>query len=250
MGVHPDATGHYDEFVFKQKHWGPKTEGDNPDYDGLILQQDAAQSDVNNGIAITKMYFDMLENGAANGLWNNDEKNVLDIWLFIKLIQGGGQVNKSEFPGKLRNMYLTVKSTDSGTKILYTPWDLDMSWGNLTNTYDPSIRNFTRQYVLSADDNSYEMTVNPVSVLREKGPEINRLIRERYAELRSDGWSDRAIDRMLDGFERDIYASGAYIRDMERWPDGNYQDPGLKLALFRKYVHERFHSMDEYIAGL
>lgn len=250
MGVHPDATGHFDEFVFKQKHWGPKTEGDNPDYDGLILQQDAAQSDVNNGIAITKMYFDMLENGAANGLWNNDEKNVLDIWLFIKLIQGGGQVNKSEFPGKLRNMYLTVKSTDSGTKILYTPWDLDMSWGNLTNTYDPSIRNFTRQYVLSADDNSYEMTVNPVSVLREKDPEINRLIRERYAELRSDGWSDRAIDRMLDGFERDIYASGAYIRDMERWPDGNYQDPESGLSRFREYVHERLSSMDSLIDTL
>ncbi len=131
MGVQPDATGHYDEFVFKQKHWGPKTEGDNPEYDGLILQQDAFQSDYNNGIALTKMYFAMLENGAANGLWNNDEKNILDTWLFIKLIQGGGQVNKAEFPGKLRNMYLTVKNSDSGTKILYTPWDLDMSWVKL-----------------------------------------------------------------------------------------------------------------------
>ena len=250
MGVQPDVTGHYDEFLFKQKHWGPKTEGDNPEYDGLIIQQDAVQSDLNNGIAITKMYFSMLENGAANGLWNNDEKNILDLWLFIKLIQGGGQVNNREFPGKLRNMYLTVKRTETGTKILFTPWDLDMSWGNLTNTYDPSVRNYTCPYILDPDDNSYELTVNPVSVLREKDDEINRMIRERYAELRADGWSDQTIDRMLDGFERDIYDSGAYVRDMERWPDGNYQDPELGLSLFREYVHERLASMDSLIETL
>ncbi len=250
MDIRPDSAGHYEEFLFKQKHWGPKTGGDNPDYDGLILQHDASQSDLNNGIGITKMYFSMLENGAANGLWNNDEKNVLDIWLFIKLIQGGGQVNKKEYPGKLRNMYLTIKRTDSSTKIIYTPWDLDMSWGNLTNTYDPSVRNYTCPYILDADDNSYEMTVNSVSVLREKDPEINRKIRERYAELRANGWSDQAIDTMLDSFEQDIYGSGAYVRDMERWPDGNYQEPELGLSLFREYVHRRLLSMDSLIDTL
>ena len=250
MGVRPDSTGHYEEFLFKQKHWGPKTGGDNPDYDGLILQQEASQSDLNNGIAITKMYFAMLENGAANGLWNNDEKNVLDIWLFVKLIQGGGQVNNTEFPGKMRNMYLTVKKSGSSSKILYTPWDLDMSWGNLTNTYNPNVRNYTCPYILSPDNNSYELTVNPVSILREKDPEINRLIRERYNELRADKWSDRTIDTMLDGFEKDIYGSGAYIRDMERWPDGNYQDPDLGLSIFRKYVHERLAAMDSLIETL
>ena len=250
MDVHPDASGHYEEFLFKQKHWGPGTGGSDPDYDGLILQQEASQSDLNNGIGITKMYFSMLENGAANGLWNNDEKNVLDIWLFIKLIQGGGQVNKSEYPGKLRNMYLTIKKSDTGTKILYTPWDLDMSWGNLTNTYDPSVRNYTCPYILEADNNSYEMTVNPVSILREKDPEINRMIRERYTELRAGGWSEETIDAMLDGYERDIYGSGAYIRDMERWPDGNYQDPEAGLSIFREYVHERLSSMDSLIAAL
>ena len=250
MGIQPDASGHYEEFLFKQKHWGPGTGGDDPNYDGLILQQEATQSDLNNGIAITKMYFSMLESGAANGLWNNDDKNVLDIWLFVKLIQGGGQVNNTEFPGKMRNMYLTVKKSDTGSKIIYTPWDLDMSWGNLTNTYNPAVRNFTCPYILSPDNNSYELNVNPVSVLREKDPEINRLIRERYNELRADKWSDRSIDHMLDGFEQDIYGSGAYDRDMKRWPDGNYQDQNLKLSLFRKYVHERLSSMDSLIESL
>ncbi len=249
MGIQPDTMGHYNEFLFKQKHWGPKTEGPDPNYDGLILQFDASQSDLNNGIAITKMYFAMLESGAANGLWNNDEKNILDLWLFIKLIQGSGQVNK-DFPGKLRNMYLTIKNSSTGSKILYTPWDLDISWGNLTNTYNPSVINFTSPYILDVEDNSYELTVNPVSVLRESSPEITEKIKTRYEELRAEAWSDPVIDRMLDSFEQDIFGSGAYIREMERWPEGSYQDPELGLSVFREYVHKRLRSMDGYIASL
>ena len=83
------------------------------------------------------------------------------------------------------------------------------------------------------DNNSYELTVNPISVLREKDPEINNKIQTRYKELRSDGWSNQAIDSMLDGYEQDIFGSGAYIRDMECWPDGNYQDPEAGLSIFR-----------------
>ena len=243
MGVQPNASGHYDEFVFKQKHWGPKAEGYDPDYDGLILQYDAYQSDINNGIALTKMYFSMLEAGASNGLWSNDANNAVDIWLYIKLIQGVDTVNTE---GKMRNMFLTVKKSDSGRKFLYTPWDMDISWGNRINPYN----NITSPYALDADDNSCEMTVNPVSILKDKDPEVYGLIRERYRELRADGWSEQKIDAMLDAYERDIYDSGAYIRDMERWPDGNYQDPETGLSLFREYVHARLRSMDNYIANL
>lgn len=249
MMVQPDVTGHYDEFVFKQKHWGPKTDGPDPNYDGLILQYEASQSDVNNGIALTKMYFAMLENGASNGLWSNDEKNVLDIWLFIKLIQGADQVNE-QFPGKLRNMFITIKTSNTGRKFLYTPWDMDISWGNITNTFDPRVINYTNPYILDPDDNSYEMTVNPVSILRKSDPGIVNELKNRYHELRSDAWSDETIDRMLDGYEQDIYGSGAYVRDMERWPDGSYQDPNLGLSVFRDYVHKRLRSMDQYIEEL
>ena len=243
MGVQPDVTGHYDEFVFKQKHWGPKAEGYDPDYDGLILQHEAYQTDINNGIALTKMYFAMLENGADNGLWSNDADNAVDIWLYIKLIQGVDTVNTE---GKMRNMFLTVKKSESGRKFLYTPWDMDISWGNRINPYN----NITSPYVLDADDNSCEMTVNPVSILRDRDPEVVERIKERYAELRAGGWSEQTIDAMIDGYERDIYGSGAYVRDMERWPDGNYQDPEAGLSIFREYVHARLRSMDSYIGSL
>ena len=55
---------------------------------------------------------------------------------------------------------------------------------------------------------------------------------------------------MIDALEQDIYGSGAYLRDMERWPDGTYQDPALGLSVFKDYVLKRYTSMDTYISGL
>ena len=243
MGIRPDITGHYEEFVFKQRHWGPKTEGPDPEYDGLILQFDANQSDINNGIGFTKMFFSMLESGAPNGLWNTDEKNALDIWLFVKLIQAADTVNTE---GKMRNMFLTIKKSDTGMKILFTPWDMDISWGNRINPYN----SVTYPYYLDINDNSIEMNINPVSVLLNKDPSVVNKVKDQYAQLRSSGWSEEAIDIMLDDLEQKIYDSGAYVREMERWPDGKYQDPELRLSLFREYVHGRLRSMDTWIEDL
>ena len=51
---------------------------------------------------------------------------------------------------------------------------------------------------------------------------------------------------MLRDFERNIFDSGAYLRDMDRWPDGSYGNPDLKLSVFTEYVLARLHAMDEY----
>ena len=242
--IYPDNQGHYEEFLFKQKAFGPKTENLEPGYDGLIIQHDMSESDLNNGILILKMFFDQLKNGASAGFWHNDEGNVIDIWLFTKLGQGYDTVR---IPGMTKNMMLTVKKAADRRKILFAPWDMDIYWGNIN---DENAKNMTIPYALKPEDNSYEMTVNPVSVLREKDPNVRDMIKERYAILRSDGWSDQTIDRLLDGFEQDIYGSGAYSRDMERWPDGTYQDPELGLSEFRAYVHDRLKSMDGFIESL
>ena len=140
-----------------------------------------------------------------------------------------------------------IKKNDDGRKILFAPWDMDIYWGNIN---DETAKNMTIPYAMSPDDNSLEMTVNPVSILRETDPDVNEMIKARYAALRSDGWSDQKINEMLDAFEQDIYDSGAYLRDMERWPDGSIQDPNLKLSKFREYVLGRFNAMDKFVAEL
>ena len=246
MNISPGIDGEYEEFLFKQKYWGPVA----PDYSDLKrylpLQFETDEANEDYGFSILKMYFEHIDSGIPNGLYNNDETNAIDIWLFTKMIQAMDSVS---YPGKMNNIIYTIKVLDGERKIIYTPWDMDATWGNSFN-----FRQFGNAiiYQLDPTDNSLEMTLNPVSVLlgREDNSRISQKIRQRYTELRSDKWSDEAIDAMLDEFEKEIYDSGAYIRDMERWPDGAYQDPDLGLSVFRTYVHDRLISMDDYIERL
>ncbi len=247
MRIFPNMKGEYKEFLFKQTRWGPEEGSVTANDDGLEIQSDVKKSDEEFGYSVLKMYFDYLDAGAVYGLAHNDADNPIDIWLFLKLIQADDSVGTGR--RTVNNFFYTIKSSDEGRKILYTPWDMDRSWGN---TVDLSVHNTTGAYALSPDNDQYEMIFNPVSVmLRSGNDEIAGRIRARYEALRKDLWSDEKIGIMLDGFEWDIFGTGAYLREMDRWPDGSYiEDPSLGLSLFRAYVLARFHSMDIYIAGL
>ena len=75
---------------------------------------------------------------------------------------------------------------------------------------------------------------------------------KKYEDLRKDAWSDESIMALLDEYEEDIFFSGAYLRDKEKWLDGNYleDDAGYSLEKFKAYVTERFAWMDDYIQRL
>ena len=236
MGIHADIKGNYNEFILKQRMWGPNYP-DYPNLDQFLFPQfDISDAEWGTVSSIMESYFQYLESGAPDGLSHNDEGSTIDIWLYSKLIQHIDSVSDKLM---LNNVIYTIKSSDYGRKIVYTPWDMDSTWGN---NYDSP---------LSPENNSPEMTFSPVHMmLKRNDPEIRGKIKQRYQDLRAASWSNSTVDTMIDGLEQEIYDSGAYVRDMERWPEGSYQDPELKLSLFREYVHERFRSMDEYIANL
>ena len=50
---------------------------------------------------------------------------------------------------------------------------------------------------------------------------------------------------MLNDYEARIFDSGAYLREMARWPDGTYEDPALKLSAFKEYVFKRIAVCDK-----
>lgn len=167
-----------------------------------------------------------------------DITNSIDTLLFVILVQGMDTVEDS---GNFVNMFLTLVIKEGDPVMLYTPWDLDLSWGNIRR---PKIKNNTVPYGLDVDDNSYIMLRNPAYFLARNDPEP---IIERYHELRKTGWSDTHIDSLLDDYEQKIFNSGAYRRDTEKWPKSTMEDPELKLSVFREYVHNRLSAMDRYI---
>lgn len=188
-------------------------------------------------------FYEKLNDENINDSWlysSMDLENAVDYMLFINLIQGIDNVENNG----TKNMYLTAKLAKDGTyKYLYTPWDMDITWGN---TWNPTADNLTNPYALDASFHR----------LMESGPLYRLLMRHdenawiaylnKYEELRNGSWSDEAIKGILKEYEHQIFDSGAYLRDMDRWPDGSYEDPILKLSVFEQYVLTRLNEMDDY----
>lgn len=167
-----------------------------------------------------------------------DIDNALDIYLYYDLIQAWDNV-WYEDGVKFRNTYLVSKVDEEGkVKMLYLPWDLDRTWGHETETGD---------YLMDESIN-YEMIMIPIENLLEMNDmKIGKLISGKYRELRSGGWSDENILKMIDGYSDEIYGSGAFYRDGDRWPELEHGDD-IGLAAFREYVVRRLHYFDQYIA--
>lgn len=176
-----------------------------------------------------------------------DYNNAIDMYLYILMIQGEDHIHDYA----LRNMYITAKSTENSHVMMYTPWDMDITWGLKwdSNGWD---YNRTISYGYSPNDSDmFVMKSSAVNALLEiNDPLIRQFIVARYSELRKNAWSEENIDKMIDGYEKDIFDSGAFERDKERWPYGNYCKESDKLNVFKKYVHDRLKAMDEYVGGI
>lgn len=169
-----------------------------------------------------------------------DIDNAIDMLLFVNLIQGVDHVGGMGSGSSIKNMYLSIKSRHKDSIMLYTPWDMDMTWGNSgEGAYD-----------VSAEHNLIMRHGNLQALIENGDKKIWKSIFAKYKELRQGGWSEENINSMLDEYEEDIYGSGAYLRDMERWPDGIYAQADKGLETFRDYVFRRLEATDKYYEGL
>lgn len=173
-----------------------------------------------------------------------DLDNLIDINIFFNLIQGEDNVEGHLF----KNEFIAVKrDKENGIKILYAPWDMDISWGN--KWVDDGDRNFTESHYFLPEDNFTGEFGYYEEILINNDTDLLEKTAEKYAQLRNDKWSFENIDKMLDSCEADIFGSGAFIRDKERWPEGIYTDEG-NLEAFKEYVHARLEYLDGYYGRL
>lgn len=176
-----------------------------------------------------------------------DIDNAIDMYLFINLIQGIDHVGAID-SHSIKNMYLSFYNRGGKKTVLYTPWDMDITWG-LQWTGDAET-NLVKPYGIKSSQNTVMGLGNLPALILTGDDEIWDLILTKYWTLRKELWSEENISKMLDGFEEDIYFSGAYARDMERWPDGSYWDAEKGLMDFRAYVADRLLETDDYYRRL
>lgn len=174
-----------------------------------------------------------------------DINNATGMYLFFALIQGMDTTNGRES----KNYYFSVRKKEDGSlKALYAPWDMDISWGNL---WIPDLeQNFTVPYGVKVEDNYLFEHGYLNKIIVNNNTTILSIMFDRYNCLRENKWSDNNIIKLLNEYETEIFDSGAYRRDIERWPDSTKEDPDKKLSDFKEYVLERFGEMDLYIERL
>lgn len=189
-------------------------------------------------------YLDTVKSNTAALYQGIDLDNSIDQFLFLNLIQSMDNVWKS----RINNQYITILSRGGHNIALYSPWDMDISWGNEWDEIPE--QNYTIPYNIPAYFNEPMEYGYLNQIMLNDDSDIWDYILGKYTSLRNTYWSDEHLDELIDTYERDIYDSGAFIRDMERWPNGNYAAPSDKLSVFRSYVHARTAESDEYIGRL
>lgn len=172
-----------------------------------------------------------------------DPDNLIDFCLFINLIQGVDHAGGYYVPkGRLYNFYLAVyRGRDGQAKALYVPWDLDRTWGHWHNRVPYEISPETQ---ISIEDDLLALS----QLLQDPG--VREAFFAKYRALRAGPWSEEALNALIDQCEAAVFSSGAYLRDMARWPDGVYGDPADRLDLFRDFVSRRLAAMDAYYQDL
>ena len=157
-----------------------------------------------------------------------------NLYLFTNVTQGFDCARDT----RAKNYYITAKRVGDSYKMLYTPWDLDITWGKYFSDYPMRV------------EENYFFPFGPFRGFPpEEDPDRFAELCDRYHTLRSTSWSDDALMEILDDCEAQVFDSGAYARDKERWPDSDLLEGQTDLSGFKDYVMKRMAYCDDYYAG-
>lgn len=164
-------------------------------------------------------------------------ENAVDYNLFSLLICGMDNI--------MKNIYFRADYQENGSyRFVKIPWDLNMTWGN--SWIDDISCNFNRyreKNIYSSDGWTEDMYA-----LYEQNPEeIGELLESRWAELRREIITKESLHRKADTEIEYLRASGAAIRNGQRWPP---QNDYWKEEYLYEYIDGRIDFLDEYIGQM
>lgn len=163
-----------------------------------------------------------------------DVNNHMDYWLFF--LAAGLDDNE------LKNIYMSIEDAKNNTKVMMTPWDMDMSWGVGYTGEDIFMwgRN-DRQYMKIMD-------FPIVSRMFSAGDiEFTEQTKARWRELRQDIITEEKMIARVRAYDELLWHSGVMDREMERWPEAKYASD---TEYIEAYINRRFVYLDEYMEQL
>lgn len=172
----------------------------------------------------------------------NEIENTIDInsvtnaWLFLQIVSG--------LDNRAKNMYYVAKMTNSGIRLFFVPWDLDLTWGNVSKgeeflplftAYEPEtmteVANWeTGQRVIDLNAS------NSVSIVKDK-----------WNLLRSSILTTDALTKQIENLEHIVVNSGAMDRETKRWPEGAHTTDYTDI---KQYAVDKMEFLDSYFETL
>lgn len=152
--------------------------------------------------------------------------NYIDYKILVALISGEDNVTS--------NQYYSMSNENS--KILITPWDMDLTWGLYWNLDTPLHSEFSyeRDFEYSWLDNN---------ITKNFDENTFSLMKKRYWQLRKDVITIDTIDSYLDSYKRILIESGSIKRDSERWYEYDFE---FEIERIREWARRRIAFLDEY----
>lgn len=152
--------------------------------------------------------------------------NYLNYKIFVSLISGDDNLTSNQYYSMI----------DSSSKILITPWDMDLTWGLYWN-YDLPLHS---EFSFSKNFNYDWMNSNITNNMDYK---TFSMLKQRYWELRKDVITMNTINNYLNSYKKLLVDSGAAKRDSEKW----YQyDIEYEIEQIREWACRRIQFLDEY----
>lgn len=126
-----------------------------------------------------------------------------------------------------KNVYLSMKNMKEDTKVLITPWDLDMSFGYMWGSSETNL-------IESPE------TITDVSKLWTKSDYMNKLLKTRYWDLRGYIFDMKNINEKLDSYYSTIKYS--VEKDNEKWLTTDLEK---EIDKVRTWTEKRIEILDE-----
>ena len=132
-----------------------------------------------------------------------------------------------------KNVYFSLKDMNNDTKILLTPWDLDLTFGVDWDT--KSRVNMDR--------------VNDIAPLNFiNAMEYKKDLKNRWVELRKNALTEKKLNQIIDNYYKELTFSGAIDREYEKWNKG--ENVESEFSQIKNWFKLRLKVLDNYIEGL
>ena len=146
------------------------------------------------------------------------------------LVQAGGMSDNV-----FNNMYIVAQRENGRLTYRFAPWDMDLTWGRFK---DGESGEFYHGLF------SFDVAQRMIEI--DAGGVTRQLLAKLWAEMRESVFREDVIERLVDGYTRELDDSGAYMRDALRWRGEAFAADGYEIVSF---AGEHFAALDAIFAG-